>query len=241
MQKEVSTTSFLERSTSKAMSFSGLHPSAFMHWRMPQEELENQTRQAKLIVSPQVETVTQGSSSGATQTGQDGTFAVRFNCKGWKSKALQVFDDKSDAIAYTIDTKFRKPNLIYKHGEDGQTFGSASFHSLSTKIETEINGKSTEMKLAKILGSTYTYSSPSFNNSTMTWKSGSGWKNLDYVLLDEQSLPVAKCSAPYFSKDFSGRLEFIESKVTSQQAKEEILVTAFALIYMTITAYYAAI
>lgn len=212
-----------------------------MNWRMPQEGLENQSRQSKLIVSPQIETTTQGSSTGGTQTGQDETFAVRFNCKGWRSKALQVFDDKSDAVAYTIDTKLRKPNLIYKHGEDGQTFGTASFHSLSSKIETEINGQSAEMKLAKILGSTYTYSSPSFNNNTMTWKSGSGWKNLDYVLLDEQSLPVAKCSAPYFSKDFSGRLEFLESKVTNQGAKEEIIVTAFALVYMTITASYAAV
>lgn len=189
----------------------------------------------------QIESVEQGWAAEGIQTGADETSAVHFKCKGWKSKGLQVFDDKTDNILYTIDTKFRKPNLIYKHNANGQTFGTASYHALSTKIEAEINGTSVELKLAKILGSTYTYSSPSFNGTKMTWKSGSGWKNLDYVLLDEQSLPVAKCSAPYWTNDMSGRLEFVESKVNSQAAKEEILVTAFALIYMMIEASYAAI
>lgn len=112
---------------------------------------------------------------------------------------------------------------------------------MSTKIKVDHNGKSFEMKLAKLFGSTYTYPSLAFHDSTMTWKSGSSWKTLDYVLLDEQSLPVAKFSAPYFSSDYSGRVKFLESKANSQEGKEEILVTGFALVYMTIQASYAAI
>lgn len=188
-----------------------------------------------------MEATNKGWASEGIATGSDETSAVRFNCKSWKSRALEVFDDKSNNIICTIDTKFRKPNLIFKHGNEGETLGLASYKSLSSKIEIEHNGNTFEMKLTKFLGSSYAYDSPSFSNATLTWKSGSGWKNIDYVLMDEQSMPVAKISAPYFSSDFSGRLEFIESRASSIQAKEEILIGAFALVYMTIQAYYAAV
>lgn len=75
----------------------------------------------------------------------------------------------------------------------------------------------------------------------MTWKSGSLWKKVDFVLLDEQALPVARCSAPYLSTDFSGNIEFLNSRANDTQAKEEILIGAMSLVYYTITTYYAAI
>lgn len=167
--------------------------------------------------------------------------AVRFCCKGWRSKALQVFHSKTDTTLYTVDTKFRKPNLIFKHDDDGGKFGSTTYHSTTNRIDLEINGQSTELKPTKILSSTYTYSSPAFGNVTMTWKSVSAWKQIDYVLLDERALPVARCSAPYFSADFSGQIEFLNTRASDQQGKEEILIGAMSLIYLTITIYYTAI
>jgi hypothetical protein len=180
-------------------------------------------------------------TSEEIETAMEDVQAVHFSCKGWKGKALQVFDSKTNGILYTVDTKFRKPNLIFKRGDDGDKFGTTTYHATSSRIDLEINDQSLEMKPTKILSSTYTYPSPVFGNTTMTWKSGSMWKNIDFVLLDEQSLPVARCSAPYLSSDFSGKIEFLTSRANKDEAKEEILIGAMSLVYLTITIYYAAI
>lgn len=223
------------------MSFPGANPSAVLHWRMPQELLDAQDHRSKLTTSLQTKTPLQDPAAKEVKIESDDIQAVRFCCKGWRSKALQVSDVRTNAITCTIDTKFRKPNLVFKHGEEGQQFGTTTYHTLSTKIDLDINGQSVELKPTKTFSSSYTYTSPAFNNTTLSWKCNSGWKNIDYVLLDERALPVARCSAPCFSMDFSGKIEFLESAVTSQQAREEILITVFSLVYLTITTYYAAI
>lgn len=191
--------------------------------------------------SSQIQTSAKDLTSEEIGTSADESQTVHFSLKGWKSKALQVFDSNNNTILYTVDTKFRKPNLVFKHGDDGDKFGTTTYHATSSRIDLEIKGQSVEMKPTKIFGSTYSYSSPVFGNAAVTWKSGSLWKNIDFVLLDEQALPVARCSAPYLSKDFSGKVEFLNSRASNSEAKEEILIGAMSLIYLTVTLYYAAI
>lgn len=171
----------------------------------------------------------------------DNTRAVRFCCKSWKSKALQIFDSETNALLYTVDTKLRKPHLIFQSGDGGSEFGSATFHLLTTKIDVTVNGQPIELKTKKILATSYSYTSPAFGNNVLTWKSGSKWSTLDFVLLDEKAEPIARCTDPNWKLDYSGNIEFIESKINSEDVRKEIIVTGFALIYLAITTYYSAI
>lgn len=164
-----------------------------------------------------------------------------FCCKGWKGSTLEIFDSETRALLYTVRSKLRKPHLIIQSGRDGPELGTAVYHTLSSKIDLEIDGQPTEMKTKRMLSSTYTFSSRAFGGATMTWESKSHWRTFDYTLLDDKALPIAKCSAPYWSSNFAGKIEILNADSVDERQRREILITGFALTYLMIITYYAAI
>jgi hypothetical protein len=89
------------------------------------------------------------------------------------------------------------------------------------------------------LRSSYTYSSPAFQNQDVTWTSKSDWKNLDYVLLDENLLPVARYTTEgisLLSWSKLGKIEFLDPGTLSSAMKDEIVVVGLTLAYNVLTA-----
>lgn len=76
----------------------------------------------------------------------------------------------------------------------------------------------------------------------MTWKSKSHFKSYDYILLNEQQIPVAKMvSVAGMSAKKIGKIEFAEGFVDSNGARDEVVISAITLAYYVMQTMMAAV
>ncbi|KAF2485585.1 hypothetical protein BDY17DRAFT_293928 [Neohortaea acidophila] len=157
--------------------------------------------------------------------------------KNWKSTKALVNDVSTGTTLYELDvpTIFRSKVLMRTANDDAE-IGHCQSSLFKSTLKAELRGQALELQLKKRFSSDYTYASPAFGGATMTWTFHSGWSDIYYVLLDEQSLPVARWTArgPSIFTNL-GKVEFLGTKAESQEAREEIFLTGLTLIYIIVT------
>lgn len=159
-------------------------------------------------------------------------FNVDFSWKKWKSLVTQ--QGKSSDPAYIIDFKaMTSPHLIFKSAPDEKVIGTGTIHAISINADYEVHGQKGQLKALKRLATEYTYLSSAFSDDgtqeAMRWTGNCGLKTWDFICLDEQQLPVARFSVNVWAVKKFANIEFIGPKATSQDAREEILVTGMTL------------
>ena len=75
----------------------------------------------------------------------------------------------------------------------------------------------------------FSYTSPSFDNTTLTWQYQGHFKTFDLTCLAEDSLPVARISIQVWGGKKLGTIEICDQRASSGPAMDEIVVTAFAV------------
>lgn len=160
--------------------------------------------------------------------------------KDWKCTRAFVQDPESKEILYNCDLpSLRRCRINLRSAIDDVEIATGNPYSLKKHISSSVRGQDLDLRYKNLLKCNYTYTSPAFGNSKMTWTCHSGFKEMVYVLLDEQSLPVArwKTSGPKVGpfKDL-GRLEILGTRVDSDAAKEEILITGLTLVFLEVIA-----
>lgn len=167
-----------------------------------------------------------------TNMGYSNTPPLLIKYTNLKWTKAEVTEEHSDALLYNVHYTMRKPHLRFMRPGTEEPFGTSTFHLTTRRIDMQLSGATTELKGRKWYSMDYQYVSPAFGNQNMSWKSKSHFKSYDYVLLNEQQIPVAKLvSVAGMSCKKIGRLEFSEGFVDSNGAKDEVVASAITLAY----------
>ncbi len=170
----------------------------------------------------------------SVEDGEVQTFDVRY--KDWKCIKALVRDTTSGNDTYQLDlATIIRSNIILRSTADDSEIGKAQFNPFKKSLAVKIHGDELTLRCKKMLSADYSFESTAFSNQTMTWKFHSGWSDMYYVLVDEQSLPVARWSTKgcgVLTK--LGKVEFLGRKADSKEAKEEVLLTGMTLLYLMI-------
>ena len=75
----------------------------------------------------------------------------------------------------------------------------------------------------------FSYASPSFDNTTLTWHYQGHFKTFDMTCLTEDSLPAAKISINVWGVKKMGTIEICNECASSGSVMDEIVVTALAV------------
>ena len=160
--------------------------------------------------------------------------------KDWKCSRAVVQVPGTNENVYNVELPtFVRAKINLKSAQDNAEIASGNPFCLKKHISANIRGKDLDLRYVSVFKCNYTYTSPAFDGNKMAWSCESGIKSMQYVLQDEQGLPVARwtLSGPSVGpfKDL-GRIEFLGTKANSQEAKEEILITGLMAIYVEIWA-----
>lgn len=159
------------------------------------------------------------------------TRTMKVQYENWKERTVTVVEPDSTTPTYTIAVRtIRKPHMTFRNAL-GQEVGTANFHTLSSDIDTVVGKHELTMKMNSWRKGNYTYTSPAFAKSIITWESpNTTWRYYDLVCLDEQKMPLARFTT---STDWStvkvGTLEILGERMATQEAMDEIAVTGLAL------------
>ncbi|KXG45510.1 uncharacterized protein PGRI_040590 [Penicillium griseofulvum] len=162
-------------------------------------------------------------------------FAVNFTWKKWRAMVSDASNPGSEPL-YTIHFPISlETHIIFKKSSDGEVIGNGKLNFVSINAEYELHGQKARLLAQKRWRTVYTHRSLNFSDTgspvTMTWTSDAGFKNWDFVCVDEQQMPVAKFTANCWGLTNIGKIEFSGSKANDRAAQEEIIVTGITLFY----------
>lgn len=169
------------------------------------------------------------------ETNETPTYRVEYN---WYNFKARIYDDnKPDSEPLYIGdfAKLRAPHGIYKRADDGKVIGTGTLHFINIDAEYEVHGRKDTLVAQKRFRTIYTSRSLAMSDTdkpvTLTWTSDSGFKNWDFVCVDENMLPVAKFSTNIWRMVKLGKIQFMGPKADSQALREELIVAGLTLVY----------
>ncbi|KAJ5774212.1 hypothetical protein N7457_009108 [Penicillium paradoxum] len=166
-------------------------------------------------------------------------FTVDFTWKKWMGVVSDANKPGSDPL-YTIHFPFNvlsknAATMVFKQASNEEVIGSGKLNVVSINASYELHGQKAHLLAQKRWRTVYTHRSLNFSDTdspvTMTWTSDCGFKNWDFVCVDEQQMPVAKFTANAWGVTKIGKIEFMGSKADNRAAQEEIMVTGITLFY----------
>ncbi|OQE46387.1 hypothetical protein PENCOP_c001G05854 [Penicillium coprophilum] len=163
------------------------------------------------------------------------TFKVDFTWKKWKALVSDANNPDSGPL-YTVHFPFSfGTTMVFKKAPDEEVIGNSKLNLVSINAEYELRGQKAHLLAQKRWRTVYTHRSLNFSDTespvTMTWTSDAGFKNWDFVCVDEQQMPVAKFTANCWGVTKIGKIEFSGPKADNRAAQEEIMVTGITLFY----------
>lgn len=151
-----------------------------------------------------------------------------------KSEARVTKDDNPSDPIYLVSIKLTSPNLIFKSPTSSGPIGTGNIHAVSISPDYEIRGQKGTLKAMKRFKTQYTYQSHAFSDDDdcpvpMTWEGDCGFKNWDFVCMDQYQMPVAKLSVNMWAVKKLATIELMGPKATSRDAWDEVIVTGLTL------------
>ena len=153
---------------------------------------------------------------------------------GWLTK-LQVLESDKTTALYECDTnRLKRPDMIMRSGADNSEMGTVKIHLFKSRIETYVHGQHIPLNSGGMLKGSYSFTSPAFQNATLTWQPRRKMDPLDMVLLDDQAMPVARfLKGEYYGlKKAAGQIELLGNSAGNQAMMDEIVVTALAILQL---------
>lgn len=164
--------------------------------------------------------------------------------ENWKQNSARVLDSDKTNVLYTSTSKLRKPHMTFRSwpannpGQDredeGTIVGTVTFPLFHVQVDTVVHDRpiSLRPKSKWSFKPKWAYSSPAFDDATLTWQSRCGFKTFDFVLLDENQLPLAKFSSndSWTKWKKVGDIEICDPQAASSEKLDEIVVVGLALV-----------
>jgi hypothetical protein len=117
--------------------------------------------------------------------------------------------------------------------------GRGKIRIVHIDADYEVHGRTDKLVAQKRWRTEYTHRSKAMSDDgklvTMHWLSDSDFKSWDFICVDENQLPVAKCTANIWALKRIGKIEFMGPKAHDKAFQEEIMVTGLTLAYCMIT------
>src|ERR1700761_8275141 len=119
--------------------------------------------------------------SNASQTGESEpefpeslaasrTLRVQYDAYWNHHTTVLVFDNNQAAEVYTIDARYRKPQMTIRSTVSNSKVATANFHALKTRIDMTLYGRQLTLESGGFLGVKYAYSSPALGGERMIWQ-----------------------------------------------------------------------
>lgn len=154
----------------------------------------------------------------------------------WLKFKTYISDEKDKKKRlYTLHYRPLTPQLRFRNNATQQIFGTGGLHFLSVDADYDIHGREDVMVAQKRWGLTYSFRSMALSTNglpvTLHWVSESGFKNWDFVCVDEQQMPLAKFTTNIWGMKHIASIEFTGPMANSQAFREEVIVTGTTLSY----------
>jgi hypothetical protein len=147
----------------------------------------------------------------------------------WRGN-LRIVDANNTALLYKVDWSIRKPMRLTITGPDHDTtLGSITFHVLTTRIDAMVHEHSIALKPKGMMCKEFSYTSPSFENRTLTWQYQGQINTFHLTCLNEDSMPVARITLETWGIKKLGTIEICDERASSGPAMDEIVVVGMAV------------
>ncbi|KAL8993457.1 MAG: hypothetical protein Q9169_006326 [Polycauliona sp. 2 TL-2023] len=158
-----------------------------------------------------------------------------------KFKAFIATTAEPQKPVYIIDySTIKKECILVSSASTGARIGSGILHIFSINPNFKLHGRKGQLKALSRWKTSYEHKSYAFAPSpngppaTMTWTGNSDFKTWDFVCMDENQIPVAKCTANWWGIKKIAWIEFLGDRVISEAARDEIVVTGLTIMYCMI-------
>ncbi|KAL9614966.1 MAG: hypothetical protein Q9167_000608 [Letrouitia subvulpina] len=149
----------------------------------------------------------------------------------WKGSRINVFHGDDSTLLYHAKIKMTKPHMVFT-SDNGSSVGDVTFHALSYRIDTTVNGNHIVLTPQGWLKNEYTFTSVAQPDSNLTWK----WRRASSEILctDQSGIQIARLSyrSLLYTKD--GRIEIFEEKAANGRALDEIVISGLSLAHFII-------
>jgi hypothetical protein len=138
---------------------------------------------------------------------------------------LEVFRESDNSLVFTVDNN---PGSLVSRAKltvraAGAPIGTAVFHTIFSRIDLSIGGKSQTMKQPWLSSSSYNLHS--ITGDQLQWRKVSGKSEFQLVHAKSEK-EIGKITHLFFGQKHPGKLEFDDDQISSYQA----LVTALAVV-----------
>ena len=148
-------------------------------------------------------------------------------------------DQDKETLLYEVDIRNRRPQLTVRRTAAGnKTVGTVNFHPMTRRMEATISDHTFKLKGKKWTYCDLQWESPAFGCKTLTWKRKTMWVVLDFVLLDENQIPVARFCPRAMSFKKTCAIELMDGDMSPEKL-DEIVTTGLAVYQDTV--YYTSV
>lgn len=163
------------------------------------------------------------------------TLTIRYN--DWRARHGKIIDAATGSTLYTSEHRYRSPTFALNK-PSGESIATATSSKWTMRFDINVAGRDFELTPRHKLGCDIEFISQAYGGQKLTWKSTKYWNRLEYVLLDENSLAIARFLGGSAWKcmpwgEFGG-FEFMEGRVETEEQRDEVVGTGLCLAYKAV-------
>lgn len=144
---------------------------------------------------------------------------------------IRVLDSDQDVERYTVDVRLRKPQLTIRSSSSGAERATAILHFLKARIDMTMNGQPLTIDSHGFMGVQHSYNSLALPGERLNWRQRRKLDDLNMVLLNNTSMAIARFVPDYRGKKRGGTLEMLNQFLSTDEAMEETLIAALAVVH----------
>ncbi|KAH0842964.1 hypothetical protein AYO21_03321 [Fonsecaea monophora] len=144
---------------------------------------------------------------------------------------ISVLDTDKTTTMYTVDARYRKPQMRIHSNTTNAEVATVDFHSLTTRMDLKFRGQPLTLESSGFMATQHWWASPELGGEKMTWKPRSKIDDLNIVLLDGQGIAIARYKPNYKSMKRGGSLEMLAPCWRSEALMEEVIVMLLAVVH----------
>ncbi len=154
---------------------------------------------------------------------------LNINYENRHTSPILIVDAAHDnTTLFALNLQLHKPHMTISHASTSATIGTATFHALTTRIDTTAHDSPIALTAHGILRTSYTWSSPARGDVPKRWKGGSSSSEL--VCLTGNKVAVARVLFTCWSVKRCGSLEILGAEAKGGGFMDEVVVTGLALV-----------
>ncbi|KAL9580842.1 MAG: hypothetical protein Q9212_004251 [Teloschistes hypoglaucus] len=155
-----------------------------------------------------------------------------YSDSSWSSRNMTIADADRSHPLYTLTRNSggwlsSKPHLTVTSAQTSAVVGSATFHSMSRKVELDLHGKHVLFEPEGLFTRSHGFASPAFGYDRLTWKC-KGWGS-DLILVNSRNQWIARFDAAVWAMKKVGKLEVGDGGIAGA-ALDEIVVSGLTMV-----------